>query len=398
MKRSLKDLPLNGKKVLLRVDFNVPLNERGEITDDTRIRSTLPTITYLLSHKASVIIMSHLGRPKGKKDPKLSLRPCGTRLSKLLEKPVKIAPDCIGEKVEKMAQDLKPGEILLLENLRFYDAEENPENDESFAEKLARLGDLYVNDAFGTAHRAHSSTATITRFFPNASVAGFLLQKEIDFLGSYFSEPKHPFYAIIGGAKISSKLGVLHSLLSKVDALFIGGGMTYTFFKVEGLSIGKSLCENSLLPQARDFLNLVKQKKIPLFFPKDLYIADNFDNNAHQKIIPANEGIPDGWEGMDIGPQTLEEWGNTLKNGHMIFWNGPLGVFEFSNFSKGTNGMAQLLSELNAITIVGGGDSVAAINQLGLSEKFSHISTGGGASLEYIEQGHLPGIDALSSS
>lgn len=393
---TLEDLDVKGKKVLVRVDFNVPLNDQGKITDDTRIRASLPTIEYILSHGGSVILMSHLGRPKGKKDPAFSLKPCAEHLAKLLKKPVKLAPDCIGKKVKSLIDALKPGEVLLLENLRFHSAEEKPEEDPSFAKQLAELGDLYVNDAFGTAHRAHSSTATIAKYFPGMSAAGFLLQKEIEFLGSHFSHPKHPFYAIIGGAKVSSKLGVLNSLLSKVDALFIGGGMAYTFFKAQGIKIGKSICEDELLEEARKFLQTAKSKKIPIYFPEEIVIADAFDKEAKHKTIAVKDGIPSGWQGMDVGPKTISTWTHTLQNAQMIFWNGPLGVFEFPAFAKGTNAMAEALSKTRAITVIGGGDSVAAINQLGIGDKFSHISTGGGATLEYIEQGHLPGIDALS--
>lgn len=393
---TLKDIDLKGKKVLLRVDFNVPLNDERQITDDTRIRASLPTIEYILSHGGSIILMSHLGRPKGKKDPAFSLKPCAEHLAKLLNKPVHFAPDCIGKKVQEMVSVLKPGEMLMLENLRFYPAEENPEQDPSFAKNLAALADIYVSDAFGTAHRAHSSTVTIAQYFPDKSVAGLLLEKEIAFLGKHFAQPKHPFYAIIGGAKVSSKLGILHSLLLKADALFIGGGMAYTFFKAQGISIGNSLCEEELVDQAQSFLQQAKKKKISVFFPEDFVIANAFKENATHKIIPIKDGIPQGWQGMDIGPKTIENWTHTLSNAQMIFWNGPLGVFEFPSFSKGTKAIAETLAHLPAITIIGGGDSVAAINQINIADKFSHISTGGGATLEYIENGHLPGIDALS--
>lgn len=396
-KRTLKSLSLKGKKALVRVDFNVPLNKDGTISDDTRIKASLPTIEYILNEGGSVILMSHLGRPDGKKDPKYTLETCGRRLSDLLKKPVLFTPDCIGPETEKSAKNLKPGQVLLLENLRFHAAEEKPEMDPSFAKKLAKLGDVYVNDAFGTAHRAHSSTATITKYFPDTSVAGFLLQKEIEFLGSAFARPKHPFYAIIGGAKISTKMGVLKSLLSKVDALFIGGGMAYTFFKAQGISIGDSIHEDDLLENAKEFLKASAEKKIPIYLPTDIVIANRFDNHADAKTIQVKDGIPKGWQGMDIGPNTLKEWSQSLQKAGMVFWNGPLGVFEFSHFAKGTNGMAKTLAELEATTIVGGGDSVAAINQLNLLERFTHVSTGGGASLEYIEYGHLPGIDALTT-
>lgn len=390
-------LPVSGKKVLVRVDFNVPLNKEGEITDDTRIRAALPTIRYLLDNGAAVILMSHLGRPKGEFNSDLSLFPCAVRLKELLGQNVEFAKDCIGRNVEKKVAALESGEVLLLENLRFYEAEEKPEKDPTFAQKLASLGDFYVNDAFGTAHRAHSSTATIAQYFHGKAAPGFLLEKEIAFLGENFEKPKHPLYAIIGGAKVSSKLGILTSLLNKVDALFIGGGMAYTFLKAQGIAVGDSLCEDELIPKAKDFLQVAEEKKIPIFLPVDLVIADSFSTDANHKIIEIHQGIEKGWEGMDIGPVTRTQWSNTLKHAKMVFWNGPLGVFEFPDFAAGTNAIAKTLSELDAITIIGGGDSVSAINKLGIADKFSHISTGGGASLEYIEYGHLPGIDALGS-
>ncbi len=395
----IQDLDLKGKKVLMRVDFNVPLNPDGSISDDTRIRESLPSIQHVLKSGGSVILMSHLGRPKKGPDPKLSLAPCATALSKLLGIPVLMAKDCIGEEVEKMAHGLKPGQILLLENLRFYPAEEKPDSDPTFAKKLAHLGNVYVNDAFGTAHRRHSSTATIAEYFPHAAAAGFLLQKEIQFLGGLLTHPKRPFYAIIGGAKISTKMGVLKSLLSRVDGIFIGGGMAYTFFKAKGIAIGESIHEDDQIPVAMEFLEEANQKKIPCWFPIDLMIADAFSDDAKRQVISAKSDIPAGWQGMDIGPQTLHEWSQTLQKAGTVFWNGPLGVFEFPHFAQGTEKIAQVLSSLKeATTVVGGGDSVAAINRLGIADKFTHVSTGGGASLEYLEFGHLPGIDALSNN
>lgn len=392
----IQDLDLKGKKVLIRVDFNVPLNTDGSISDDTRIRESLPSIQHVLKNGGSVILMSHLGRPKKGPDPQLSLAPCAAALSKLLGVPVLMAKDCIGDEVEKMAHALKPGQVLLLENLRFYPAEEKPDSDPAFAKKLASLGNVYVNDAFGTAHRRHSSTATIAEYFPNAAAAGFLLQKEIQFLGGLLTHPKRPFYAIIGGAKISTKMGVLKSLLSRVDGIFIGGGMAYTFFKAQGIAIGDSIHEDDQMPIALEFLQEASQKKIPCWLPVDLTIADAFSDEANRQIIFANNGIPAGWQGMDIGPQTFQDWNQELQKAGTIFWNGPLGVFEFPHFAKGTEKIAQVLSHLkNATTVVGGGDSVAAINRLGIADKFSHVSTGGGASLEYLEFGHLPGIDAI---
>ncbi len=396
-KLTLNALPVKGKKVLVRVDFNVPQNKDGSISDDTRIQASLPTIQYILKEGGSVILMSHLGRPEGKKELKYSLAPCAKRLSELLKKPVLFAPDCIGSEVKKMAHALQPGQLLLLENLRFHAAEEKPEKDPSFAKQLAALGAIYVNDAFGTAHRAHSSTATITKYFPKTAAAGFLLQKEIDFLGSAFTHPKHPFYALIGGAKISTKIGVLESLLTKVDALFIGGAMAYTFLKAQGISIGDSLHEDDAMEKAAHFLKKAAAKKIAVYLPLDFVVANRFSNDAESKIVSIKEGIPKGWQGMDIGPKTVKEWTHEVQKAAMVFWNGPVGVFEFSHFAKGTNEMAKALADLKATTIVGGGDSVAAISHLGLQDRFTHVSTGGGATLEYIEFGHLPGIDALTN-
>jgi len=396
-KLSVDQLNFKGKRTLLRVDFNVPLNGSGEIIDDSRIRAALPTIRLILEGGGSVVLMSHLGRPNGKTVAKLSLTPCAKCLSDLLGQKVKLAPDCIGPDVEAMAKELAPGEALMLENLRFHEAEENPDADPSFAKQLARLGDIYVNDAFGTAHRRHSSTATIASYFPEKAAAGLLLKKEIEFLGSYFKDPQRPFYAIIGGAKVSTKMGVLKSLLSKVNALFVGGGMAYTFFKAQGISIGNSLCESGLIPEAQEFLALAEKENVPIHLPSDVVIADDFSEKANIRTIPIKEGIPDGWEGMDIGPKTLSAWKKEMESAAMIFWNGPVGVFEMAPFAKGTEQLAQSLSHVSGVTIAGGGDSVAAINQLHLTHHFSHISTGGGAALEYIEHGQLPGIEALTA-
>lgn len=388
-KLTLKDLSLKNQRVLMRVDFNVPM-EKGKITDDSRIRAALPSIEYVLNHGASLILMSHLGRPKGKPEAEFSLAPCAKRLSELLKKPVAMAKDCIGPEVEKMAAALKPGQVLLLENLRFHAGEETPDKDPSFAAALAKLGDCYVNDAFGTAHRAHASTATIARYFPGKSAMGFLMEKEIQALSPLLAHPARPFYAIIGGAKVSSKIGVIKKLLDLVDALFIGGGMIYTFLKAEGISIGDSLCEDPA--PIRD---LPKEK---LRFPIDLVIADQFSNEANHKTVLLKEGIPDGWQGVDIGPKTVAEWSKQLQKAATVFWNGPLGVFEMPNFAKGTQSIAQCLANAKAKTIIGGGDSVAAIEEMGLGSRFAHLSTGGGASLEFLEYSHLPGIDALSDS
>lgn len=395
-KLRLNDLNLKGHKVLMRVDFNVPLDKDYHVTDDTRIVLALPSIQYALNKGASLILMSHLGRPEGTFSEALSLKPCAQVLEHLLKKKVIMAPDCIGESVKQLAEHLKPDQILLLENLRFHEAEEKPSKDPTFAKQLAALADIYVNDAFGSSHRAHSSISTITRYFPNKAAMGFLMEKELNFLQDTLKKPKRPFYAILGGAKISSKIGVFSSLLSKADGLFIGGGMVYTFLKAMGFKIGKSICDDSMLETAKKFLKTAKEKQASFFLPEDIVIAHAFDNNAPSQVILANQGIPEGWMGMDIGPKTLEKWGAKLQEASTIFWNGPLGVFEFSNFSTGTFNIAKLLSSLKALTIVGGGDSVSAVSSLGLKNYFTYVSTGGGASLELIEYGHLPGIDALS--
>ncbi|HSX10701.1 MAG TPA: phosphoglycerate kinase [Chlamydiales bacterium] len=386
VKLTLKDLSLKGKRVLMRVDFNVPI-ENGVITDDSRIVASLPSIEYVLNQGASLILMSHLGRPKGK-DPQLTLAPCAKKLSDLLKKPVAMAPDCIGPEVKKMATQLQPGQVLLLENLRFHAGEETPEKDPSFTAQLAKLGDCYVNDAFGTAHRAHASTALIAKFFPHKAAMGFLMEKELQELSPLLHNPARPFFALIGGAKISSKIGVIQSLLKRVDALFIGGGMVYTFLKAQGIPIGDSLCEDP---------NTIRDlPKTKLHFPVDLVIANAFSNDATRRIVPIHQGIPTGWQGMDIGPQTIAQWSKELTKAATVFWNGPVGVFEMAHFATGTRGIAEALAHAKAKTIIGGGDSVAAIQQMGLGDRFAHLSTGGGASLELLEYGHLPGIDALS--
>ena len=396
-KLSLSDIDLKNKKVLMRVDFNVPLNDDLSIADDFRIRCALESIKYILEKGGSVVLMSHLGRPKGEKNPKLSLSPCAKRLSQLLKLPVKMANDCIGENIKKEAAALKPGEILLLENLRFHEAEEKPEKDPSFAKELASLGDVYINDAFGTAHRKHSSTYEIVKFFPDRCAMGFLVEKEVKFLTNLLTDPKRPFYAILGGAKISTKIGVITQLLEKVDALFIGGAMAFTFLKAKDLSIGDSLIEEDQLSRAQEILQLAQTKKIPLYLPEDIVIAQEVKENAKIKIVTINEGIDKGWKGMDIGPETRKKWKEIFKTAKTIFWNGPVGIFEIAAFAQGTKEIADSLAQLSATTIVGGGDSVAAIRSLRLESKFTHLSTGGGASLEFIEQGHLPGVDALAN-
>ena len=387
MKLSLQDLELKGKKVLMRVDFNVPLKVDGTVSDDTRIRLTLPSIEYILSQGASLILMSHLGRPKGTPQPSLSLKPCAMHLSQLLKINIPLITSY------EHAKSIQLGEVVLLENLRFHEGEEHPEHDPQFAKSLAELGDIYINDAFGSAHRKHASTTIITNYFPKLSAMGFLMEKEVSFLSQIALTPKHPFYAILGGSKITSKIGVLDALTPKIDAIFIGGGMAFTFLKVLGTSIGDSIFDEALLDKADSFLKTCYEKAIQVHLPKDIVITDGDTNQT----ILVKEGIPNGWKGVDIGPKTLEEWSQALQGGSTIFWNGPMGIFEIPAFAQGTKGLAQKLASLPATVIVGGGDSVAAVHAAHLEKNFAHISTGGGASLEYIEYGHLPGIDALTN-
>lgn len=393
--RNLQDLPVKGLNVLLRVDFNTPLDETGEVADDTRIRSSLATIEYLLDQGAAVILMSHLGRPKGARSAHLSLAPVARRLAEILGRPVEMAPDCVGDQVEERAKALKPGDLLMLENLRFHIGEEAPEEDPSFGEKLARLGDAYVNDAFGTAHRNHTSTVVLPKLFPEKAAAGFLLQKELKFLDKALQDPQKPFYAIIGGAKVSSKLGVLKALADKVDAIFIGGGMAFTFLKAQGVSIGLSLCEDELLETTREIIEHCRARGTALHLPIDIRIAKEFANDTTTWLVDTNAGIPNQCRGMDIGPKTVEAWNQLIVRAATILWNGPLGVFEFPKFAQGTTEIATTVAHSPALSIVGGGDSIAAIQAAGVSQQISHISTGGGATLEFIEHGHLPGIDLL---
>lgn len=391
---SLSNLPVEGKKVLMRVDFNVPINDEGVITDDTRLQATIPSIEYVLNQGGALILMSHLGRPKGK-ESSLSLAPIAEKLGSLLQKKIIMASDCVEEEVEKLAKNLVPGQILLLENLRFHKGEEKPEEEPDFAEKLSRLGDCYVNDAFGTAHRAHSSTALIASFFPGRCAAGFLLEKEVHFFNTILKKAAYPFMAIVGGAKVSTKIGVLKALFHKVDKLFIGGGMAYTFLKAKGMEIGNSLFEEKSQEAVEGLLALEKKHPGKLFFPIDFVVTQKIQEGAESKVVTVEEGIPSGYEGVDMGPATLAFFIKELSAAKTIFWNGPVGVFEWPPFDKGTNALAQALAKMSATTIVGGGDSVAAVQQAKLAPYFSHISTGGGASLEYIEYGTLPGITAL---
>lgn len=393
-KLSIQDLPIKDSKVLMRVDFNVPLDPEGHIVDDTRIVSSLPSINFVLESGGALILMSHLGRPKEKHDRSLSLKPCAKRLATLLGKDVTMAPDCVGPKVEKMVRDLKPGDVLLLENLRFHPGEEHPEANPAFVKQLAKLGDFYVNDAFGSAHRAHASTANIAYLFPGKAAAGFLLQKEIQFLGNLMVNPNRPFVAILGGAKVSTKIGVIEALLKKADKVLVGGGMAFTFLKAQGIPIGDSIHEDSFLDKARQIL--AANSKGNLILPLDFVIADKVESEAHIRTVDFKEGISSGFRGVDIGPKTIAEFSQILQTASTVLWNGPLGICEIAAFAKGTECIASVLAKLKATSVVGGGDSIAALQALGLADRMTHLSTGGGASLEYLEFGTLPGLEALS--
>lgn len=391
-KKTVKDIDVSGKKVLVRVDFNVPLNESMEITDETRIQAALPTIKYLLDNKARVILCSHLGRPKGEFNMKYSLAPVAKRLAELLPNTkVVFANDIIGESAEKACADIKDGEIVLLENLRFHKEEEK--NEPEFAKKLASYAEIYVNDAFGTAHRAHASTEGVTKYLP--AVAGFLIGKELDFIGGALENPKRPFLAILGGAKVSDKIGVISNLIDKVDVLLIGGGMSYTFQKALGGRIGKSLLEADKIELAKELMAKAKAKNVKMLLPLDNVAADDFSNDANRKVFKAGH-IDDEWEGLDIGPETIKLYSEEIAKAGTVIWNGPMGKFEFSNFAAGTKAIAQAMADSNAVTIIGGGDSAAAVEQMGFADKMSHISTGGGASLEFMEGKELPGVAALN--
>ncbi|MBS7378797.1 MAG: triose-phosphate isomerase [Candidatus Ornithospirochaeta sp.] len=386
---TVKDADLKGKRVLIRVDFNVPV-KNGVVTDATRIKAALPTINYILDGGASLVVMSHYGRPKGQKNMDFSMAPIRAEFEKLLGKPVKLAPDVIGEEVEKEVKALKPGEVLLLENVRFYPDEEK--NGEEFAKTLASYGDLYVNDAFGTAHRAHASTEGVSHFLP--AYAGFLIEKEVKFMAPLLENPEHPFVAVIGGSKVSSKISVLESLVKTCDTIVIGGGMAYTFLKVLGHSVGTSLVEDDYQETAKAFLAAAEKKGVKVILPVDHVCADKFDENATPVAVDSVD-IPEGLMGLDIGPKTVALIVSEMKSAKNVVWNGPMGVFEFSAFAKGTEAVAKALAESDAISVVGGGDSVAAINKFGLASQISHVSTGGGASLEFLEGKVLPGIKAL---
>ena len=390
-KKTVKDIDVKGKKVLVRCDFNVPIDsETGKITDNRRIRAALPTIQYLLDHNAKVILCSHLGRPKGEFNLKYSLKPVAEELSKLLNKDVKLAKDVIGESAKELTSNMKEGDIVLLENVRFHKEEE--QNDPEYSKALASMAEIYVNDAFGTAHRAHSSTTGVADYLP--AVSGFLIEKELEFLGGALENPKHPFVAILGGAKVSDKIGVIENLLDKVDTLIIGGGMAYTFYKAQGHHIGTSICEEDKLDLAKSILEKAQEKGVKLLLPVDNHVSSEYSNNGEEKMVDSTE-IPDGFMGLDIGPKTIEKFEEAVKDAKTVVWNGPLGVCEFDKFATGTKAVATMLSKLDAITIIGGGDSAAAIEKLGLADKMTHISTGGGASLEFLEGKTLPGIACL---
>ena len=390
-KKTVKDIDVNSKKVLVRCDFNVPIDsETGKITDNRRIRAALPTIQYLLDHNAKVILCSHLGRPKGEFNLKYSLKPVAEELSKLLNKDVKLAKDVIGESAKELTSNMEEGDVVLLENVRFHKEEE--QNDPEYSKALASMAEIYVNDAFGTAHRAHSSTTGVADYLP--AVSGFLIEKELEFLGGALENPAHPFVAILGGAKVSDKIGVIENLLDKVDTLIIGGGMAYTFYKAQGHHIGTSICEEDKLDLAKNILEKAQEKGVQLLLPVDNHVSSEYSNNGEEKMVDSTE-IPDGFMGLDIGPKTIEKFEEAVKDAKTVVWNGPLGVCEFDKFATGTKAVATMLSKIEATTIIGGGDSAAAIEKLGLADKMTHISTGGGASLEFLEGKTLPGIACL---
>ena len=386
-KKTVRDVDLTGKRVLMRVDFNVPM-EAGKVTDDKRIRASLPTIQHVLEQGASLILMSHLGRPKGGPDPEFSLQAAAETLSGLLEKPVKMAPDCIGPEVESLARALKPGEILMLENVRFHKGEEK--NDPEFAKKLAALGEMYVNDAFGSAHRAHASTEGVAHYLP--AVSGLLMEQELEYLGRATLNPQHPYIAILGGAKISDKIAVIENLLSKCDRLIVGGGMANTFLAAKGYDMADSLVEKEAVETAKSLLSKHATK---LLLPVDAVVGDKFEAEAQSRVVDVDK-VPKGWRVMDIGPKSLESFKKALQGARLIVWNGPVGVFEFPRFAEGTYALARVLAESGATTVIGGGDSASAVKKAGVAKKMTHVSTGGGASLEFLEGKTLPGVAALT--
>ena len=389
-KKTVRDIDLKGKKVIVRCDFNVPQDENGNITDNRRIVSALPTIQYLLEQNCKIILCSHLGRPKGEVKPEFSLAPVAKELSRLLDQEVKLAKDVVGEDATRLVNELKEKEVMLLENVRFEKGEEK--NDPELAKKFAQMAEVFVNDAFGTAHRAHASTAGIADYLP--AVSGFLIEKELNFLGETVNNPKRPFVAILGGKKVSDKIGVIDSLLEKVDTLMIGGAMAYTFFRSMGYSVGNSICEEDKLDLAQSLMKKAEEKGVKFMLPVDTKVGKEFSKDTESKIVKYTE-IPDGWEGFDIGTETIEMYKKELQKAATVLWNGPVGLFEFDQFAVGTNEIAKTLAEIDAVTVIGGGDSAAAIEKAGLSDKMTHISTGGGASLELLEGKKLPGIECL---
>ncbi|NMB13147.1 MAG: phosphoglycerate kinase [Firmicutes bacterium] len=390
-KRTVKDVGVRGKRVFVRVDFNVPMDDEQNITDDKRIRAALPTIQYLVDQGARVILASHLGRPKDQPEDRYRMDPVAQRLADLLDQEVTKADDCIGAEVEEAVAALKDGEVLLLENVRFYPGEKK--NDPDFAKALAALAEIYVNDAFGAAHRAHASTAGVADYLP--AVAGFLLQKEIETMGKALEDPERPFVAILGGAKVADKIGVISNLLQKVDTLIIGGAMAYTFFKAQGYEIGNSLLDQESLLLAKQLMEEAKQRGVKFLLPVDVVIADRFAADAAHEVVDADQ-MKAGWMGLDIGPRTVELFSQEIKSARTVVWNGPMGVFEMPAFAEGTKAIAQVMAESSAVTIIGGGDSAAAVEQAGLADKMTHVSTGGGASLEFLEGKALPGVEALN--
>ncbi len=389
-KKTIKDIELEGKKVLVRCDFNVPMDENQNITDNTRIVAAMPTIKYLMEKNCAIILCSHLGRPKGEFKPEFSLAPVAKELSKLLGTEVIMAKDVIGEDANEKAERLQPGQIMLLENVRFH--REETDNDPEFAKKLANMAEIYVSDAFGAVHRAHASTAGVAQYLP--AVSGLLIEKELKFLGNAVTNPERPFVAILGGAKVSDKIGVIDSLLEKVDTLIIGGGMAYTFFKAQGYEVGNSLCELDKLDLAKELMEKAKEKGVKLMLPVDTKVGKEFKPDTESKTVAWTE-IPADWEGFDIGEKSIAMFSEEIKKAKTVVWNGPLGLSEFEQFAIGTNSIAKLLSEMDATTIIGGGDSAAAVKKAGLADKMTHISTGGGASLEFLEGKKLPGIECL---
>ena len=389
-KKTVRDIDLKGKKVFVRCDFNVPMDENQNITDNRRIVAALPTIKYLIEQNCKIILASHLGRPKGEVKPEFSLAPVAKELSKQLGQEVLMAKDVIGESAKSLAENLQEGQVMLLENVRFH--REETDNNPEFAKELASMAEIFVNDAFGTAHRAHASTEGVSHYLP--SVSGFLIEKELKFLGDALNNPERPFVAILGGAKVSDKIGVIDSLLEKVDTLMIGGGMAYTFFKAQGYEVGNSLCEPDKCELALNLMKKAEEKGVKFLLPVDTRVGKEFKPDTESKTVAWTE-IPEGWEGFDIGEKTIEMFKNELKTAKTVVWNGPLGLFEFDQFAIGTNAIAHALAELDATTIIGGGDSAAAVEKAGLADKMTHISTGGGASLEFLEGKKLPGIECL---